>query len=112
MKSETFNFTRYLSVEFRIHLFLHNPGVLNANLSNNILYLMSFTLKLAKQKMTSKSHTFFFLSHINTQFLFSTRFRVERCMSYLFRPKLPIFDLQKKWLLLAHKWKRFYESEL
>ena len=49
MKYEIVNFAPYLSVEFCIHLFLHNLGVLNANLSNNILSLMSFTFKLAKQ---------------------------------------------------------------
>ena len=32
---------------FCIHLFLHNLGELNSNLSNNILYLVTFTFKLA-----------------------------------------------------------------
>ena len=36
MKSETLNFALYLSVEFCVHLFLHNVGVLNVNLSKNI----------------------------------------------------------------------------
>ena len=60
MKSETLNFARYLSVEFCIHLFLHNLVVLTANLLNNILYLMYFALKLAKQKVTYKLTTFLF----------------------------------------------------
>ena len=38
--------------------FLYNLGVLNASLSNNILYFMSFTLKLAKQEVTSKITSF------------------------------------------------------
>ena len=60
IESETLNFARYSSVEFCIHLFLHILGVLNANLSNNILYLMPFPFKLLKQKMTSKITCFQF----------------------------------------------------
>ena len=60
MESETLNFVRSSSVEFFIYLFLHISGVLNANLSNNILYLMPFPFKLAKQKMTSKITCFQF----------------------------------------------------
>ena len=45
MKSKTLNFVRYLSVEFCIHLFLNNLGVLNANQSNNILFLMSLIFR-------------------------------------------------------------------
>ena len=41
-------------------LFLHYLGELNENLSSNILYLMFFTFKLAKQKMTSKITSFLF----------------------------------------------------
>ena len=52
-----------------MHLFLHNCYVLN--LSVNILYLVTFTLKLAKHelatKMLRKSHIFYSLSHIKTQ---------------------------------------------
>ena len=40
--------------------------MMNSNLSNNIIYLMSFTL--AKQKLTSKIFSIFLL-HINTQVL-------------------------------------------
>ena len=63
MKSETLNFARYLNVEFCIHFFLHNVGVLNTKLLNNILYLMSFTFKLANQKMTSKMTFFKKIAH-------------------------------------------------
>ena len=34
-------FFQYLGVEFCIHLFLHNLGLLNAKLSHNMLYLIS-----------------------------------------------------------------------
>ena len=44
-KYETLNFVRHLSIDFCIHLFLHNLGLLNANLSGNILYLLPFTFK-------------------------------------------------------------------
>ena len=54
MKFNTLNFARYLCVDICAHLFLQNVDVLNANLSNNILFLMSFTFKLSKQKMSSK----------------------------------------------------------
>ena len=47
MKSEILNFVRYVSVKFCINLFLHNLNVLNANLSNNILCLMSFDVFVA-----------------------------------------------------------------
>ena len=53
MKSETFTFARYFSVEFCIHMFLHNFGMLSSNLSDNILYLARFTFKLAKHKMSA-----------------------------------------------------------
>ena len=55
MESETLNFARYLGVYFFIHLFLHNFGVPNANLSNDILYLIFFTFKLAKQAIATKN---------------------------------------------------------
>ena len=60
MTSETLNFARYLSVEFCIHLFLHNLVVLTANLLNTILYLMYFAFKLTKQKVTYTLTTFLF----------------------------------------------------
>ena len=39
---------------FFIHLFLHNLCVLSSNLSDNILYFVTFTYKLAKQKIAAK----------------------------------------------------------
>ena len=47
-------FARDSSVYFFIHLFLDNLCLLNSNLSANILYLVTFTFKLAKHKMTNK----------------------------------------------------------
>ena len=70
MESETLHFARYVGVDFCINLCLHNLSVWNTNLSNNILYLMSFTIKLAKQKTDLQNHIFsIFLLHINTQLL-------------------------------------------
>ena len=60
MESETLDFARYLGVYFFIHLFLHDFGVLNANLSNDILYLIFFTFKLAKQAIATKITYFIF----------------------------------------------------
>ena len=48
------SFAPDFSVYFFIHLFLHNLCVLNSNLSDNILYLVTFTFKLAKHKMATK----------------------------------------------------------
>ena len=62
------HFARHLRVEFIIYLFLHNLCVLNENLSDNILYLVSFTFKLLKQKMT-KPHLCYIFLHINAQFM-------------------------------------------
>ena len=62
-------------------LFLHNLCVLNANMSDNALYLETFTFKLAKHKMAtkmlSKLHIFYSLSHINAQFMVSARFLID-----------------------------------
>ena len=45
MKSETFNFARYCSVLFCIHMFLHNFGVLNFELRNlSLVSLEKMTL--------------------------------------------------------------------
>ena len=56
------------------YLFLHNMCVLNSNLSDNILYLVTFTFKLAKHKMATKMlrepHIFYSLSHMKAQFMF------------------------------------------
>ena len=37
-----------------IHLWLHNLSVTYSNLSDNILYLVTFTYKLEKHKMAAK----------------------------------------------------------
>ena len=62
-------------------LFLHNLYVLNANLSDNVLYLETFSFKLAKHKMTTKMlrepHIFYSLSHINAQLMVSARFIIH-----------------------------------
>ena len=59
-------------------LFLHNVCVLNANMSDNVLYLETFTLKLAKHRMATKMlrkpHIFYSLLHINAQFMAFARF--------------------------------------
>ena len=51
---------------------------LNANLSDIILYLVTFTFKLAKHKMDTKMlrkpHIFYGLSHIKGQFMVSAIF--------------------------------------
>ena len=39
LKYKTLNFARHLSANYFLRLFLHNPGVLNSNMSVNILYL-------------------------------------------------------------------------
>ena len=55
--------------------------MLNSNLSNNILYLVSFTFILAKHKMATKMlrkpHIVYILSHIKAQFMVSARFLID-----------------------------------
>ena len=55
--------------------------MLNAILSVNVLYLETFTFKLAKHKMATKMlrkpHIFYSLSHINAQFMVSERFLID-----------------------------------
>ena len=50
------------------------------NLPNNVLYLETFTFKLAKHKMTTKMlrkpHSLYCLSQINAQFEVSKRFLI------------------------------------
>ena len=50
------------------------------NLPDKILYLKTFTFKLAKQKMATKMlrkpHIFYSLSQINAQFVVSARFLI------------------------------------
>ena len=95
LKSETWNFARDFSVYFLIHLFLHNVCVLNSNLSVYILYLVTFTFKLAKHKMSTKMlrkhHIFYSLSHMKAQFMFFARFLID--IFFVFGKKLPLFDL-------------------
>ena len=53
----------------------------SANLPDNVLYLETFTFKLAKHKMATKMlrnpHIFYSLSHINAQFMVSARFLIN-----------------------------------
>ena len=55
--------------------------MLNANLSDKVLYLETFTFKLAKHKiaikMLRKPYIFYSLSHINAQFILSARFLID-----------------------------------
>ena len=48
------DFSRNFCVQFFLHLFLHNLCVLHLNLSDNILYLVTFTFKLVKHQMAAK----------------------------------------------------------
>ena len=54
--------------------------MLNVNLPDNVLYLETFTFKLAKHKMATKMlrkpHIFYSLSHIEAQFVVSARFLI------------------------------------
>ena len=65
------NFGEY----FFIHLFLHNWCVLNSNLTENILNLVTFTLKSAKHKMATKKIRK--PQHIKAQFMVSARFVID-----------------------------------
>ena len=55
--------------------------MLNSNLSDNILYLMTFTFILAKHKkatkMLRKPHIFYSLSHIKAHIMVSARFLID-----------------------------------
>ena len=44
MKSEALNFSRHLSLEFVVHLFLHNLCVLNSNRSDSFVVLDSYSV--------------------------------------------------------------------
>ena len=59
-------FLEFLSTVF--YFILHNLCVLNSNLLDNILYLVTFIFKLAKHKMAAKmkrnSHICYGLSHM------------------------------------------------
>ena len=54
--------------------------MLNVNLPDNVLYLVTFTFKLAKHKMVTKMlrkpHMFYSLTQINAQFVVSARFLI------------------------------------
>ena len=74
--------------QFNIYLyplFLHKLGVLNSNLSNNIIYLVTFTFKLAKNKMAAmmviKYRIFNSLSHMKAQFMVSGIFLFDKFIS-------------------------------
>ena len=68
-------------------LFLHNSGALNANQSDTVLYIASFTCKIETQKMAAKTTSHLFFRQMNAQFLVSASFGVEKCMSNVFRSK-------------------------
>ena len=75
MESETLNFVQYLGVAFVstcFYIIWVCESVEIIKIKKYIhLYLMFFTFKLAKQKMTSKISFFLFvLLHINTHFRF------------------------------------------
>ena len=63
LKYDTLNFAGHLSLYFSSRLLLHNFHVLNSNLSNKIIYLLSFTFKLAKQKMAAKTTYFLYFCY-------------------------------------------------
>ena len=69
-----------------MHLFLHISGALNANQSDNVLYIVSSTFKFDKQKMAAKT--------INARFHVSAWFGVDKFLSHVFRSNWPFFDLQ------------------
>ena len=80
------------------HLFLHNLGVLKSSLSNDILYLVTFTFKLAKHKMAVKMlitpRIFYGLSQMKAQCMVSVRFLFKKFIASVFGKKWPLFDLQ------------------
>ena len=66
-------------------------------MSDNILYLVTFTLKLAKHKMAPKMlrkhHILYSLSHIKAQFMVSERLLIHNFISWVFEKNWPLFDL-------------------
>ena len=68
--------------------------MLNANLSDNILYLGTFTFKSAKHKMATKIIRklifFYSVSHIKAQFMVSARFVIDNNSYGVFGKKLPL----------------------
>ena len=67
--------------------------MLNSNLSDNILYLVTFTFILAKHKMATKMlrkpHIFYSLSHIKAGFLIDDFFLVSLEKMTFIRPLNP-----------------------
>ena len=72
--------------------------MLNSNLSDIILYFVTFTLKSAKHKMTTKMlrkpHSFYSLLHIKTQFMVFANFLID---------KFVIVSLERNYLDLTFK---------
>ena len=77
-------------------MYLHNVCVLNSNLSVNILYLVTFTFKLAKLNMATKKkpHYLYSLSHMKAQFMFPARFLIDNFF---------IVPLERNYLYLTFK---------
>ena len=65
--------------------------MLNSCLSNDILYLVIFTFKLAKHKMAAKMvikpRIFYGLSHMKAKFMVSVRFVFEKFILSVFGKK-------------------------
>ena len=61
---------------------------MNVNLSDNALYLETFTYKLAKHKMATKMlgkrHIFYSLSHINAQIMVSENILIDKFYLVIF----------------------------
>ena len=78
IKNNILNRDFNVGLYFCSHLFIHNLRVLDVNLSDNVLYLETFTFKLAKHKMVTqmlrKPHIFYSLSQLNAQFVISAIF--------------------------------------
>ena len=64
LKYKILNFDRHLSANYFLRLFLHNLGVLNLNMSVNILSLVSFTFIKAKQQMAAKTTSVSYFCYI------------------------------------------------
>ena len=93
-----------MSVYFCTHLFLHSLCVLNANLSDNVLYLDTFTYKLEKNKIATKifrkKHIFYSLSHMNAQFVVSAKFLIDNFFLVpLERNDLHLQDIRRFYVL-------------
>ena len=73
--------------------------VLNSNLSVNILYLVTFTFKLAKHKMATKMlrkpRIFSSLSHMEAQFMFFATFLIDNFLCVSLKRKYIYLTLTK-----------------